>query len=96
MKRYNLAKNRETLMSEANTIEIIEAIMEVLSDVRKTFHIRTKEEILSLITNLTKNAKSSTKDLFTYIHDWIKKALAGKDIYGKGVIMLGRDSALTA
>ena len=83
-------------MSEAITIEIIETIMEVLAEVRKAFRIRSKEETVSLITNLSKNAKETTKDLFSYIHDWIKKALAGKEIYGKGVIMLGRESALTA
>jgi len=81
-------------MSEAITIEIIETIIDVLSEVRKAFRIRSREETLSLITNLSKNAKETTKDLFSYIHDWIKKALAGKNIYGKGVIMLGRESAL--
>jgi len=83
-------------MSEVITIEIIETIIEVLSEVRKAFRIRSREETLSLITNLSKNAKETTKDLFSYIHDWIKKALVGKDIYGKGVIMLGRESALAA
>lgn len=75
-------------MSEITATEILNAILEVLSGVQKSFKIEL-EEMLELIRKLSTNAKSSRKDFFTYIYDWVKIVMVGKNFYQRERVMEG-------
>lgn len=75
-------------MSEITATEILNTLFEVLSGVQKAFEIEL-DEMLELIRKLSTNAKSSSKDLFTYIYDWVKLVMSGKSFYQRERVMKG-------
>jgi len=74
--------------------DLQKSLLAMISSVRNQFGIGKNEAITRLIPNLCDNAKENRIDLVIYVSNWVEKALSGIKKYGKGVIMLGRDSAL--